>query len=455
MKKLVKFLIIFWVSFFALVFIMGVTRHVVLNGSGINGAPKEIVLFLSTFGRNVVDLVILQKPLEILQKPLVIRSTLSLKNGFNRTKNYRDSNDYLLVATWNDAINQSVVKLVRIKDGKMLYKWIPDIKQLNKRFNSTYTYGIKNSLTDETTRLLHPILMPDGSLIFSGGYECGYLCKVDRNSNLIWSNMTPCHHSIEPGTDGNFWICGYNSSTRNAVKYQIRDDAIKQISATEGKILFEKSVFEILMENGYGRGCFFINPQITSNLSYLDYIHLNDVQPVLEDSKYWKKGDLFLSLRHQNLVLLYRPSTNKIIWSQNGPWLKQHDVDVIDSVRIGVFGNNAIDARFANERERLIDGHNNQYIYDFSKNEYSTPYDAFFKSANIGTCTEGQSRILGDGDIFVEETEQGRLLYGNRAEEIWSYIERIDENKICMFNWSRYITEKEFEKFTFINQPGK
>ena len=45
-----------------------------------------------------------------------------------------------------------------------------------------------------------------------------------------------------------------------------------------------------------------------------DGLHLNDIQPALTDSPYWKKGDLFLSLRHKSLILLYRPSTGKIIW---------------------------------------------------------------------------------------------------------------------------------------------
>ena len=49
-----------------------------------------------------------------------------------------------------------------------------------------------------------------------------------------------------------------------------------------------------------------------------DPIHLNDIQPVDFDGEYWKKGDVFLSLRHQSMVLLYRPSTNKIIWKGTG-----------------------------------------------------------------------------------------------------------------------------------------
>jgi len=415
-------------------FVMAATRHVLLDGPRIKGFPKQIVLFLATLPKNIARF-------SEFSKPLAIKSVSSLENGFNSTMQYRESKDYLLIAAWDDTLKQSIVKLVRIRDGKILYKWAPDISLLNENANTTKF----------NTRLLHPFLMNDGSLIF--GAKGTH--KVDKSSKLLWSSKSINHHSIEPDSDGNFWVCSWNPSDRNTEKYHILDDAIQKISASTGEMLFEKSVFEILMENGYEKGVFFINPQVSAGISFLDYIHLNDIQPVFEDSPYWKKGDLFLSLRHQNLVLLYRPSTNKIIWFQNGPWLRQHDVDVIDSCRIGVFGNDVIDAKFADPKERLINGHNNEYIFNFSTNKCTTPYNEFFHSANIGTFTEGRSRVLSNGDIFVEESNNGRIIFGNYTKEIWSYVERIDKKHFSVLNWSRYITEEEFKKFTFIDQKAK
>jgi Arylsulfotransferase (ASST) len=443
MSKFVKYLVVFWIVFLMLVFAMGLTRHVFLDGKRINGAPKQIVIFLSSLIHNI--------DMMLFKKPMVIQSSLLLKNGFNRTANYTFNNDYLLVSDWNDSISQCIVELIRIQDGRILYTWKPKIKELDIQFNSVHIFGDENYQTERTTRLLHPILMSDGSLIFGSG--C--IFKIDRNSSIIWSNKTFCHHSIELDSEGNIWICSYNSSTTNAQKYKIKDDAIQEISAIDGKILFEKSIIDILLENGFNIADIFINPQVSTLFTYLDYFHLNEVQPALEDSKYWKKGDLFLSLRNKNMILLYRPSINKILWSQTGPWQKQHDIEILDSCRIGVFGNNVIDVLVPDEIGRLIDGHNNQYVYNFLTKKCSTPYDKFFKSSNIGTYTEGRSRILPNGDIFVEETNKGRILYGNYSEEIWSYVKRIDRNKISIFNWSRYITKDEFSKFTFINQPVK
>ncbi len=446
MKKLRNFLILFWAVFFVMIFAMTATRHVFTNGPQIKGFPKKVVLFLSTIIPNTIHS-------SWNFNPVLLENSFHLNNGFNYSSNYLSSKDYLLLSVWDDKLSQSIVKLVRINDGKELYRWVPDIYELISLFESINIYGTDNPLSKHYLQLRHPFLTNDGSLIITIA-ERG-IFKINNRSKLCWTNATPSHHSIEADTDGNYWICSYNSVKTNSEKYQIRDDAIQKISAVDGKIVYEKSVFEILMENGYGRGDLFKNPNLSINDTYLDYMHLNDVQPVFTDSKYWKKGDLFLSLRRQNLILLYRPSTNKIIWSQTGPWVHQHNVDVLDSTRIGIFGNNAIDAKFQNENDRLLDGHNTEYVIDFAKNECSKPYDDFFKSAKIGTYTEGRSRILSNGDIFVEETNHGRIIYGSQHGEIWSYVEKNDENKLSMFSWSRYITEEEFNKFTFLNQTSK
>jgi len=423
---------------------MGATRHVVLNGPKIKGVQKEIISFLSSFISSVSNFY-------GILKPMCIQNNFLLNNGFNYSDKFMGSNDYLLISSWDNKISQSVVKLERIRDGKILYKWTPDIDLLNRIWNTSKSEDVRTKMTKNATELAHPLLMNDGSLIF----HSGCIFKVDKYSKLVWYNKTSSHHSIELDPDGNLWICSYNSSKKNLEKYHILDDAIKKISITDGKILFEKSVFDILMENSYNRGYLFIAYNISSDPIHNDYCHLNDIQPVFSDSQYWKKGDLFISLRHQNLIMLYRPSINKIIWSQNGPWVKQHDVDILDSTRIGIFGNNVLEGEFANDRERFIDGYNKQYIYDFSRNLCSTPYDKFFESSSIATFSGGSSRILANGNIFVDETNRGRILYGNYSKEIWSYIEKIDEKSISLFNWNRYITNEEFEKFTFIDQTSK
>ena len=116
------------------------------------------------------------------------------------------------------------------------------------------------------------------------------------------------------------------------------DDGIVKLSP-DGEILFEKSVSQIFIDNGLEYLLFSVGDR---NFT-LDPIHLNDIQPVNFDSKYWKKGDVFISIRHQSMVFLYRPSTNKIIWKGTGPFFHQHDVDILNDHQISVFNNNSKD----------------------------------------------------------------------------------------------------------------
>ena len=65
------------------------------------------------------------------------------------------------------------------------------------------------------------------------------------------------------------------------------------------------------------------------------------------------------------MILLYRPSTNKIIWKKTGPFFHQHDVNILDNHRISVFNNNSKD--FVDDN--IVDGHNEVIIYDFKTDE--------------------------------------------------------------------------------------
>ncbi|WP_369817405.1 MULTISPECIES: arylsulfotransferase family protein [Actibacterium] len=61
------------------------------------------------------------------------------------------------------------------------------------------------------------------------------------------------------------------------------------------------------------------------------------------DGPCWQQGDLFVSMRHISTVMLYRPSTNRVLWLREGPWSSQHDVDIVDDHTIAAFNNNVFD----------------------------------------------------------------------------------------------------------------
>ena len=112
---------------------------------------------------------------------------------------------------------------------------------------------------------------------------------------------------------------------------------------------YKKSIIEMLIENKK-------EMQKIIQILICDPIHLNDVEPVFLDSKYWKKGDLFLSIRSLSSIVHYRPSTNEILNYIIGPFAHQHDIDIVSDNEISIFNNNNF----------LIDGkYSEVLIYNF------------------------------------------------------------------------------------------
>ena len=286
--------------------------------------------------------------------------------------------------------------------------------------------------------ILHPFLTDDGGLIFKSGSP---LVKIDKNSQLVWQNQEDAfHHSIEQDHEGNFWVPSYLYPYQIDQKYvglkygNYLDDAITKVSP-DGKILFQKSVSNIFIENNLE---FLIFP-IGGVLIQHDPIHLNDIQPVLTDGPHWKRGDVFLSLRHQSMIILYRPSTNKIIWKGVEYTSGQHDVDILDDHRISIFNNNL--NLFGNSD---VDGHNEIVIYDFITDSYSKYLDETLAQYDVRTITAGLNQIFDNGDLFIEEQNYGRLLYFNKDTSLqWQYVNRSDDGYVYGLPWSRILYKPE------------
>jgi hypothetical protein len=363
----------------------------------------------------------------------------SLKNGFTY---YVDksviNDDFLLISTFDPSyINSHDIKLVEIKTNKEIHRW-------------TFNKKTPNGLIDivDKARFNHPILLKDKTLIFlnssgSGKTTDNWLIKVDSNSRVQWINKNSFfHHSIEKEDENYIWACSkidaplpeiqlpliYNLSTFG--------DAIAKVDIQTGKVLFKKTILSIIQENK-------LNEILFSGTIEDDLIHLNEVQPALYNTNYWEKGDLLISLRNKSTVLLYRPSTNKIIWHKTGPWLNQHDCDFYGESKISLFGNDIV--RYA-RGDDFINGTSNQYVFDFATNEVTKPYNKLFTDYQIKTKTQGRSNILPNDDIFIDETTCGRIIIGNKERPKVIYAERIDEKNIKMFNWVRYIKKEEFLK---------
>ena len=354
-------------------------------------------------------------------KPAILLKHKSKKRFEQFIPNLREG--LLILPRYDHAKSKPVVEIIDLKNFKVIHTYVHDISRMRKNKSMKLEY-------------YHPLVMEDGSLISEGTNTP--LFKIDLHSNLEWINdEVVFHHSKTLDYDNNILIPGRQKPYSKYVKrYQhpindFRDDAIFKINS-DGKILYKKSVIEILVENKIGD----VINRLKKTVS--DPIHLNCIEPALFDSEYWQKGDLFLSLKHLSAIILYRPSTNKVINYITGPFAQQHDVDIISEKEISFFNNNNFIIN--NETSEVL-------IYNFETKKFKKKFNEQLKQENFKTFSSGMSQILSDGSLMVEEENHGRIiLFNNKGDKEWEFVNKDENDNIGQISWSRIIENPTFVK---------
>lgn len=340
---------------------------------------------------------------------------------------------FLLLSSLSELRQQSTVRLIRISDGETIAEWVPDWN-LVSNLTSDHRWAPKGNPT--AIRAFHPILLGDGSIIFNtiGSLVRQPLCS----STPTWVIDHPIHHSIELSPEGNsIWVPSITEefSVENAtLRTQLRDDSLAEVSL-DGKILRNLSFSQILTDNQMVAHML----GTAGHVEQLDPLHLNQITPAKNDSPFWSVGDLLISARHTSTIYLYRPSTNEVLWSKQGPWINQHSAHFSGTDKIVVFGNdvygNPSKKQFIAEANR-----NHIYEYDFSTQDVSSLQSATLNALLPRTATEGRLQITSDGDFFIEETNNARIFKLTKSGDLeWSYLNSYDEDNLGAVTWSRYI----------------
>ena len=343
-------------------------------------------------------------------------------------------NALLVLPRYDHSIKRSVVDVIDLNNVQIIHTYKHDIDAMNSQLSDTKELErVKLDNAPIRFQYRHPLLLEDGSL--TSIY--GPVFKIDFCSNLIWLNDEEFfHHSQMLDHEGNIWIGSMmNPLSQYVKKYStkdFKDNSIIKIN-TEGKVLYNKSVTEILIENNLIDLNFFAS-------RYWDPIHLNDIEPTFNDTKYWRKGDIFISMRHQSAIIHYRPATNKVINYIKGPFSQQHDVDIISDKEISIFNNN----KFINNNQ-----HSEVIIYNFESKKFRKLFNDQLQNENFKTESEGLSHIFKDGSLLVDESNHGRIiLFNSSGEKEWEFINKDKNDDIGYISWVRIIEDKlDIEKF--------
>ena len=435
-----------WVAatllFVQIVIVLGTAwavRHAIGDGPLLTNTQKRIMVTLAEFPmlvRNAVREV--QSRFNNDPLPLLIdRKTIEKPYWVRRFPAPEDTG-YLLFSGVDPVAKHSIVKLIRISDGVNIARWDPDWGAIFKQ-STAKKYGTVGS--SKTKQILHPLLMPDGDIIFNWhGPSLVRLSPCSRNPVWVLDEVT--HHSNELDISGSsLWVPSVSQDgfTDNVwLRDHIRDDALARVS-TDGRLIEKRSFVRILRNNNL-QGLLLGTSGERLNE---DLIHINQIAIAPQDSRYWQHGDLLISARNLSTVFLYRPSNGKILWLQTGPWINQHSADFVNDHQISVFDNNALLYTPKGHEFVAPSDINRVILYDFDTGQTSEPFAALLAVARPVSPWAGRARVLPDGGLFLEETAIGRHLRFTRDHLLWSRVNDYDDKRIGILSWSRYLTAEE------------
>jgi hypothetical protein len=209
-------------------------------------------------------------------------------------------------------------------------------------------------------------LYPNGDLlvVFHGIEKstAGYgLAKVDKDSNHIWHYTARVHHDVTVGEDGTIYTVEQRSLDTPIKALEFipppwQVDHLVMLSP-EGKLLREPiSILEALRNSQYTTLLSPLETSLKSKekipvnnesarllLMQQDVLHTNSVNVLSKAMapKYpdFKAGQVLLSMRTLQAMIVLDPTTGSVVWGACGPWHYQHDAQFLDNGNLLLFDN--------------------------------------------------------------------------------------------------------------------
>ena len=270
------------------------------------------------------------------------------------------------------------------------------------------------------------VLMSDGSLIFN--FENLGLLRLDHCGSVVWRLPYRTHHSIHLDDAGNMWVGGLITQTEpdpRLPNYQppFEHPMLLKVSPN-GEILKQISVFDLLLDNGRSGLLYLSTINNWGTAVTGDTLHLNDIEifPGAMEPGVFRPGDIMLSLRNLNAILVLDPTNLRIKYENIGSVLRQHDPDFVDGNTISVLDNNNLSAAWDESRGDQSGLYSRIVTIDARTDLVSVIYQGT-EEEPFFTDIMGKHQWLANRNLLVTESRAGRAFELTPSGEIaWEYF---------------------------------
>ena len=351
--------------------------------------------------------------------------------GTGVTINKSDRNDLILVSGFFEDGNE--IRLLE-RSGEIVNRW-------PVRFSALFPdpdHMLSPPQSDWNIDIHGVAALSDGSVVFN--FEYGGTVKLDRCGEVTWTLDHPTHHSIAVAENGDFWIPGRRyHEVGSHVEFPpfsppFSEDLLLRVSHS-GEILQQLSVPGLFYANEF-------EALLTSNGESIhprdrwdeELVHLNSIDVLDADLSVdfpgLMAGDLLLSLREFNMLLIANPDSREIRWWRIGPWVRQHDAQFAPGGKIIVFNNNAYRADYGSNQLGIMPVGaplvSSIQAYDFADGSVETLYGQRPGQAFL-TIERGKVKLGDRNDLLITEFGAGRILeVDSGGHTTWELINRYD-----------------------------
>lgn len=368
------------------------------------------------------------------------------------TVNLRPDDDYVLMAGYFDGGNQ--IRLLD-RNGSPVAKWPVSFTRLfpDRSF-------LKNPpRTDLDVDIHGALIEPDGSVVFN--FEYAGSAKLTRCGEPVWTLEHPTHHSVEPARGGGYWIAGRKvldrTDTRDFPPFTniassgiVEEDLILKVNE-KGVIVDRLSVPGLIYDNGLEALLTATGATFSPDANWdRELVHLNKIGELSDELasafEQFEAGDLLLSLRTYNLILVIDPQSRVVKWRQTGPWIRQHDPEFNRDGTITVFNNNAYETNFANGRPISTDVPRSSNIMrvDPAAGTTRVAYGGR-PGQEMLSHIRGKHDPTPRGGFLITEFEAGRVFETDAHGRItWEYVNRYDANFVAEITEARVYPSSYF-----------
>jgi hypothetical protein len=302
-------------------------------------------------------------------------------------------------------------------DGAVLHEW-------RRPFSTVWdpNAAVRRPQPDSHVYFRKALVYPNGDLLVVyegvGDTPYGYgVVKLDRNSEVVWKYLRPGHHDADIGPDGRIYVLTHEIVDQPLERFDNlaapRLDDFLVVLSPDGEELSRMSLIHAVAASDYQHLL-----HTVSSYAVADPLHTNTVTVITAENAarfpFGEAGQVLTSFRELGAVAVVDPDGEDLVWAARGPWIGQHDPDLLPNGNILLFDNYGHFAK-PEGRSRVLefDPETMAIVWQYAGSP-ERPLESAIRSS--------QQR-LANGNTLITESSGGRILEVTAAGDVvWQFV---------------------------------